>query len=83
MQDAVNTLKSLKKLARGVLRQALDDLRYDPSADEIKELVQTTRSEARAWFLDDTRSWGSFYHVCALLQRDPAKMRARLDLTCD
>lgn len=81
MSTEVHDMASLKRLARGVLRQALDDLRYDPSPEEVKETVNMVRGEARAWFLQDTdNGWGSFEHVCKLLQRKPEKIRARLKL---
>lgn len=83
MHDAVNTLKSLKRLARGMLRQALDDLNFDPDTEELELYIETTRGEARAWFQDDSKVWGSFNHVCTILQRDPDKIRKRLDLSGD
>ena len=65
-------------LIEGIYEQAEKDLNFDPSDEEMVEMVRTIRLEARTWLDDNSEKWGSFNHLCGVLGRSPRDERARL-----
>lgn len=75
-EDSVNV--GVFKMVAAIYSQAETDLNFDPTDEELVEMVESIRGEARAWLDDDSEKWGSFRHLCMVLGRNPRAERTRL-----